>query len=229
MYLKFLSILLVLAFTLPSMAFTYKLNPIINNLQYSRHLKKTVRSISCRPLCTQQNLHSNHNVHKKDFFPPLRSTQRQLEGEAREKSIFQKLKDKFPSKDDIAKMGVNVLLSYGFVSNFSYVTSFIIAWVIHGKKTGLSPLYKGQWKYFLGIYTGFWAANNLIRPLRLSLSLLLAPIFESLVDKIQVKTKTKRATATAILVFLVNVIGTLSYLFGGLYLASLVFKVKLLA
>ena len=142
--------------------------------------------------------------------------------------ISQSLSEKFPSKAEIAKMGLNVLLSYGFVSNFSYVTSVIIAWVIHGKKTGLSALDKGQWKLFFAIYSGLWAANNIIRPLRLSLSIVISPFFESLVDTIQVKTKTKRATATGIVVFLVNFVGTLSYLFGGLYLASLAFNVKLL-
>ncbi len=50
------------------------------------------------------------------------------------------------SKDTIAKAGLYALLSYGFVSNVSYITCLIISWVTHGKRTGLSPLAPGQWK-----------------------------------------------------------------------------------
>lgn len=132
------------------------------------------------------------------------------------------------NKEGLAKLGLNVLLSYGFVSNFSYISLLIASWVTHGKRTGMSPLEPGQWKLFLAIYAGFFAINNIIRPIRFSLSLLLAPAFEKLVDRVQVKFRTKRATATGIVVFLVNVCGTLSYLFGGLVLATSIFKVKLL-
>ena len=50
------------------------------------------------------------------------------------------------SKDTIAKAGLYALLSYGFVSNVSYISCLIISWVTHGKRTGLSPLAPGQWK-----------------------------------------------------------------------------------
>ena len=43
------------------------------------------------------------------------------------------------------KTGASALLSYGFVSNLSHLTCLIIAWCVHGKKTGLSPLDPGQW------------------------------------------------------------------------------------
>lgn len=45
------------------------------------------------------------------------------------------LKAKF-TKEEISKLGMYALLSYGFVSNFSYITCVIIAWCIHGKTTG---------------------------------------------------------------------------------------------
>eukprot|EP00596_Hydrurales_sp_CCMP1899_P006121 CAMPEP_0119033454 /NCGR_PEP_ID=MMETSP1177-20130426/498_1 /TAXON_ID=2985 /ORGANISM="Ochromonas sp, Strain CCMP1899" /LENGTH=205 /DNA_ID=CAMNT_0006990211 /DNA_START=85 /DNA_END=699 /DNA_ORIENTATION=+ len=49
------------------------------------------------------------------------------------------------NKESLSKLGLNVLLAYGFVSNASYITCLILAWVTHGKNTGLSPLVAGQW------------------------------------------------------------------------------------
>lgn len=131
-------------------------------------------------------------------------------------------------REDIAKLGMNVLLSYGFVSNVSYVTCLISAWIVHGKATGLSPLVPGQLKSFFAAYLGLWIANNFLRPLRFSLSLLLSPLFENLIGFIQRKSKTNRALATALTVLLVNVFGTLSFLFGGLFIATKVAKVPFL-
>jgi hypothetical protein len=131
-------------------------------------------------------------------------------------------------REDIAKLGLNVLLAYGFVSNVSYVTCIISAWVAHGKRTGLSPLVPGQWKSYLAIYVGLWAANNVLRPLRFSLSLVLSPSFEKFVAHIQRKTQVNRSAAIAAVVFLVNVCGTLSFLFGGLFLATSIARVPLL-
>lgn len=138
-------------------------------------------------------------------------------------------KDKeFLTKESLAKLGLNVLLAYGFVSNFSYVTCVIISWVAHGRKYGKSPFSPGQWKYFLLIYSGLWAANNVIRPARFSLSLLISPIFENFIQFFQDKFRMKKTTATALVVFCVNVIGTTSYLVFGLLFATRLAGVPLL-
>lgn len=129
----------------------------------------------------------------------------------------------------ISKLGLNALLAYGFVSNFTYITIFIISWVTHGKRTGLSPLAEGQWQSFLLVYTGLWAANNILRPLRFSLSLLISPIFEKFVDIVQRRTGLKKTIATGIVVFLVNVLGTISYLAFGLLAATSMAGVPLFA
>lgn len=136
-------------------------------------------------------------------------------------------KNKLLSKESIAKLGLNALLAYGFVSNISYITCVIIAWVLHGKATGLSPLASGQWKPFLAVYAGLWAANNLLRPLRFSLSLLLTPVFNNFINFVEAKTGFKRATATGIVVFLVNFCGTISYLVFGVLLATSIAGVPL--
>lgn len=134
----------------------------------------------------------------------------------------------FFTKESLAKLGLNVLLAYGFVSNFSYVTCVIISWVAHGRKYGKSPFAPGQWKYFLLIYSGLWAANNVIRPARFSLSLLISPAFEKLIKFFQDKLNLKKTTATALVVFVVNVIGTTSYLVFGLLTATRLAGVPLL-
>lgn len=131
-------------------------------------------------------------------------------------------------KETVAKLGLNILLAYGFVSNVSYVTCLILAWLSHGRMYGLSPLAPGQWKAFLLIYTGFFAANNVIRPLRFSLSLALTPFFMRIVDNVQKKLKVNKAIATACVVFMVNVVGTCSYLTLGLIIATKIAKVPLL-
>lgn len=134
---------------------------------------------------------------------------------------------KLLTKESIAKLGLNVLLAYGFVSNFSYVTCIILAWISHGRLYGLSPRAPGQWKSFLLIYSGFFAANNILRPLRFSLSLAISPFFIRLVERIQTLLKVNKAVATACVVFLVNVVGTTSYLVLGLIVATSIAKVPL--
>jgi hypothetical protein len=121
-----------------------------------------------------------------------------------------------------------MLLAYGFVSNVSYITCLILAWVSFGRATGLSPLAAGQWKKFLVVYAGFWAFNNIIRPLRFSFSLLLSPGFEKVIDTIQAKTGFKRPVATGITVFLVNFCGTIAFMVGGLSVATAIARVPLL-
>ena len=132
------------------------------------------------------------------------------------------------SKQALAGLGLNALLAYGFVSNVSYITCLILAWVSHGKLTGLSPLAPGQRKQFLAIYGGFWVTNNILRPLRFSLSLVLTPFFNNLIDLVQNKTGFKRPTSTGIVVFLVNVCGTIGYLLLGLFFSTSLAGVPLL-
>jgi hypothetical protein len=133
----------------------------------------------------------------------------------------------FLTKEKFAKLGINCLLSYGFVSNISYISCFIIAWVTFGRRNKISPLAPGQWKQFLLIYSGLWVANNIIRPARFSLSLLIAPLFDKAIKKIEKTTKLGRVRSTALLVFLVNVCGTISYLVFGLLAATKIANVPL--
>ena len=131
-------------------------------------------------------------------------------------------------KKGLSKLGLNCLLAYGFVSNVSYITCLILSWITHGKSTGLSPLAPGQWKKFLLVYATFFAVNNVLRPLRFSLSLVITPIFDRAIEKCQKKTGWSTRNSTGFVIFLVNICGTFSYLFGGLFIATTVARVPLL-
>jgi hypothetical protein len=129
--------------------------------------------------------------------------------------------------ENFGKGAVYLALSYAFVSNMTYITLVIVSWIIHGRASGLSPLAKGQWKPFLAIYAGLWAANNVLRPLRFATATAISPLFDKLLKLIQDKTGFKPASCAAIVVFIVNVIGTCAYLFFGLSLATAVTGVPL--
>jgi hypothetical protein len=130
--------------------------------------------------------------------------------------------DKDFSTKAIAGLGLNALLAYGFVSNVSYITCLVLSWISFSSSTQLSPLAPGQWKPFLAIYAGYWAINNIIRPLRFSLSLVLMPFFNRLIDFVQAKTGYRRRMSTGIVVFAVNFCGTITYMTLGILLASMI-------
>eukprot|EP00587_Corethron_hystrix_P007946 CAMPEP_0113314864 /NCGR_PEP_ID=MMETSP0010_2-20120614/10752_1 /TAXON_ID=216773 ORGANISM="Corethron hystrix, Strain 308" /NCGR_SAMPLE_ID=MMETSP0010_2 /ASSEMBLY_ACC=CAM_ASM_000155 /LENGTH=322 /DNA_ID=CAMNT_0000171231 /DNA_START=156 /DNA_END=1127 /DNA_ORIENTATION=- /assembly_acc=CAM_ASM_000155 len=143
------------------------------------------------------------------------------------KKIMSRLKRIFKKKDDgedfktkLKNMGLNVFLSYGWVSNMGYSISVSLAWFIFSKRTGLSPLAPGQWPKFLAVYAGFFALNNVIRPLRFAISVGVSKYFDTAIIKIQEKTKWSKPVAIGLLVFLVNVCGTFAAMFTGIFLAS---------
>jgi len=136
----------------------------------------------------------------------------------------------FPPKQDadgltvgqkLAKMGFSVLLSYGFVSNMSYSVSVSLAWYVFSKQTGVSPLAKGQWPKFLAVYAGFYVFNNVIRPVRITLSAYVASYFDRMVKATQEKFHCKKGVAVGIIVFFVNIVGTLLAMSAGITLASI--------
>mmetsp|Transcript_6652 Transcript_6652/g.18627 ORF Transcript_6652/g.18627 Transcript_6652/m.18627 type:complete len:136 (+) Transcript_6652:821-1228(+) len=121
----------------------------------------------------------------------------------------------------MAKMGLSVMLSYGWVSNMSYCITLSVAWYIFSKQTGLSPLAPGQWKKFLAVYGGFYIFNNLIRPLRVAASVAVSPYFDRLVQQVQEKLKLQRkATAVTLTVLVVNLFGTTALMCGLVAVAS---------
>lgn len=162
------------------------------------------------------------------------------EGEEKPRlNTFQRIKNRFfgNAQIDRAKLtalGGSALLSYGFVSNISYTTCLIAAWVIHARRTGFTPLDPGQWPKFLVVYGGFWMLQNILRPARFALSVALSPFFDRFVEFVKAKAgavtnrEINKPTAFGITVFIVNVLGSFSYLFLGLFLSTLIAGVPLL-
>ena len=124
------------------------------------------------------------------------------------------------NRKQLMKLGVFVLLSYGCVSNCFVAMTFSTAWYLHCVQYGLTPLAAGQWSKFLLIYVGCYAVNNLLRPLRVSIAIAIAPYFEKAVHFLEKKTGFGRRASSALLVFLVNVCGTCSLLFFGASVAT---------
>jgi hypothetical protein len=132
------------------------------------------------------------------------------------------------SREALSQLGVGTLLAYGFVSNVCTVTIFIMAWVAHGKSSGLSPLAPHQKKPFLLIYAGLYACSSMLRPLRATLAVALTPAYTMALDSIQKRTGLKRGQAVGVLVFVVNIIGTTSVCTLGLIAATKLAGVPLL-
>jgi len=124
------------------------------------------------------------------------------------------------TREMLQKMGLSVLLSYGWVSNMSYCVTVSLAWFGFTKKTGLSPLAKGQWKPFLAVYAGFYVFNNFIRPFRVALSVGVSKYLDNVIEFIQKKTNASKGLAIFLTVFLFNIVGTTSLMALGISFAS---------
>jgi len=151
-------------------------------------------------------------------------------GEEPKRNRLQRIKSKlFPKQDDdgltfkqkLAKAGMSVALSYGWVSNVSYSITVSIAWYLFSKRTGLSPLAPGQWTKFLAVYAGFWVFNNIVRPVRLGISVGVSVYFDRIVQKIQDIFRVKKGMAIGLTVFFANIVGTTILMSSGILLASL--------
>lgn len=139
------------------------------------------------------------------------------------KGIFKKdskNSDGLTTKERLAKMGLSALLSYGWVSNMSYAVTLSLSWYTHSKKTGLSPLAPNQWKPFLAVYAGFYVFNNIIRPLRFGMSVVVSRYFDNFVNFIQKKSGLGRKASIGVVVFLANVCGTFAAMGLGVSIAS---------
>jgi hypothetical protein len=79
----------------------------------------------------------------------------------------------------------------------------------------------GQWKSFLAVYAGFYIFNNIIRPIRVGLSIGVARYFDNVVAFFQEKFKVKKGVAIGITVFFANIVGTCTAMSGGIVLASI--------
>jgi hypothetical protein len=136
------------------------------------------------------------------------------------KKYFSFKKDGMTSRQRLAKMGLDIFLSYGFVQNVSMTISTSLAWYLFSSRTGLSPLAPGQWKPFLAINAGFMVFQNIIRPVHVALAVLLSPYFDRAVEGFENRFNLSHRASITIIAILVNVVGTLALMGGGIGIAA---------
>jgi hypothetical protein len=128
----------------------------------------------------------------------------------------------------IASLGASAALSYGAVSNLNMGVCAMMAFATFGKSTGLSPLAPGAMPKFAAVYAGYWIAMNFLRPARIAVAVTISPLFDRLMGFMQKKFSLSKPAAFALVVFLVNVVGNLTFLISGLFLTSSIIGIPLI-
>ncbi len=104
----------------------------------------------------------------------------------------------------------------------------MMAFATFGKSTGLSPLAQGAMPKFAAVYAGYWIAMNFLRPARIAVAMAMCPLFDRFMEFLQKKFSLPKPAAFALVVFLVNIVGTLTFLISGLVLTSSILGIPLL-
>uniref|UniRef100_A0A7S3Z103 Uncharacterized protein n=1 Tax=Lotharella globosa TaxID=91324 RepID=A0A7S3Z103_9EUKA len=134
------------------------------------------------------------------------------------KNLFQKMN---LDRKRMAELGLGCLLSYGFVSNINVGILTSIAWGSFSLNTGLSPLAPGQWAKFVAVQVGLYAVfGNLLRPLRLAISIAIAPMFDRIISFLQTRLKIPKSMAVLANVVIFNFIINIAFMVTGIWLAS---------
>lgn len=89
--------------------------------------------------------------------------------------------------------------AYGIISNLNAGVLMTISWLTVVKQTGLTPLDPGQWPKFLAVYAGLYITTNLLRPVRLTLALTVAPFFNKALEFIQQVLRCSKGVAFGIM------------------------------
>mmetsp|Transcript_23110 Transcript_23110/g.67336 ORF Transcript_23110/g.67336 Transcript_23110/m.67336 type:complete len:230 (-) Transcript_23110:196-885(-) len=147
---------------------------------------------------------------------------------ARVRAFF---KGKF-TKDNMAALGLSVVLSYGWVSNVNSAAMIAWVWALYVKDTGVSPFLGWQPPFlttkFFAFYAIFYASiGTLLRPVRATIAIAIGPYFDRILKFLQEKLRVPRAVAVLTLVFLANVVFTFAWLFLNLRIASWVLQVPI--
>lgn len=130
--------------------------------------------------------------------------------------------DHLTFRQRLAKAGLSVILSYGWVSNYTYAITISLSWYIFNKRTNLSPLAPGQWKSYLAVYAAFYVMNNFIRPMRFAAAISLSMYLDRIVSWMQRTFRWNRTVALVVTIFVGNIMGTLALTCLGITTASMV-------
>ncbi|KXZ46702.1 hypothetical protein GPECTOR_41g666 [Gonium pectorale] len=118
-------------------------------------------------------------------------------------------------KARLAALGFGAFSAYGVISNINAGILITIAWLTVVRSTGLTPLDGGNWPRFLAIYAGLWIGSNFLRPIRLTLALAAAPLFDAAIGFVSRRTGLPKVPAFLVMLFFIA-IGTTSTLVATL-------------
>ncbi|GIL60409.1 hypothetical protein Vafri_14857, partial [Volvox africanus] len=114
-------------------------------------------------------------------------------------------------KARLAALGFGAFSAYGVISNINAAILITIAWLTVVRTTGLTPLDGGNWPCFVTIYAGLWIGSNFLRPLRLTLAVAAAPLFDAAIGAVSQRTGLPKVPAFVVMLLLIAV-GTTSTL-----------------
>jgi hypothetical protein len=103
----------------------------------------------------------------------------------------------------------------------SYSLCVSLSYYIYAAKSSATPFLPGNRAGFLAVYSGFFVANNFLRPARLAVATYFAPSLEAFIRSLQSRLRLPRAAATALTVLCFNVCGTFAAMFVGIQIAAL--------
>ena len=118
-------------------------------------------------------------------------------------------------------------------------TGLAVSWIAFVQQRHVSPLAAGQWQAFLAFYAGtrlcckastdlhahpqqyfrragFWVTQNFLRPLRFSLALTLAPLFNRFISFLEARLGLRRQQAFGVYIFLLGAV-TSVLTFGSIF------------
>ncbi|EKX38300.1 hypothetical protein GUITHDRAFT_115640 [Guillardia theta CCMP2712] len=127
----------------------------------------------------------------------------------------------------IQKHGISGVLMYGAISHLTYSVCIVVSWMLHGLRTGFSPLDQEQWKGFFLLYLAVCSSQFWLRPLRITAALTLAPWHSRVLNKLQKAFSTPKELALGILLFLINILLPLVILHVGLRVSAFVLNAPL--
>jgi hypothetical protein len=70
------------------------------------------------------------------------------------------------------------------------------------------------------VYAGFWIFNNIVRPIRVAVSVAISPQFDKIVKSIQNRLQVSRTTAITVTIVIANLVGTIIFMCTGIAIAS---------
>mmetsp|Transcript_13167 Transcript_13167/g.20449 ORF Transcript_13167/g.20449 Transcript_13167/m.20449 type:complete len:327 (-) Transcript_13167:469-1449(-) len=101
-------------------------------------------------------------------------------------------------KETISSHGIGFGLSYTLLSTINGAFTLSFAWYLSCKKTGISPLYPGQWKSLAAAYGTIYVFIQMLKPFRLMGAIALSKSCRTLLQQTQERFDCSRGVAIAL-------------------------------